>query len=76
MKIKQGKVIRIASGIFEGYSRAGPFVASREFDLVALIETLKPPRDYVQTLVVYSLSCLFGEPTQLLRHRNRPNPLA
>lgn len=41
MKIKKGEVICIASGVFEGYNRVGPFVASREFDLVAFIETVK-----------------------------------
>ncbi|PRW84818.1 hypothetical protein C7A11_25045 [Pseudomonas simiae] len=42
MKIKKGEVICIASGVFEGYDRTGPFVAIREFDLVVFIETVMP----------------------------------
>lgn len=38
MIIKKGEVIGIASGIFEGYNRAGPYVSTREFDLAAFIE--------------------------------------
>ena len=38
MIIKKGEVICIASGVFEGYNRDGPYAATREFDLAAFIE--------------------------------------
>ena len=33
MLLKKGEVVSIASGIFESYSREGPFVATQDFDL-------------------------------------------
>ena len=43
MIVKAGEVICIASGIFEGYARAGPFVATQDFDLDSFVaETMKP----------------------------------
>lgn len=43
MIINKGEVICIASGIFEGYDRNGPYVASRDFDILAFIETIRSP---------------------------------
>ena len=43
MIVKEGEVICIASGVFEGYDKAGPFKVVREFDLDAFIETAAPP---------------------------------
>jgi hypothetical protein len=40
--VKQGEVISIASGIYESYDRSGPFIATRDFDLDAIVERLKP----------------------------------
>lgn len=37
MIVKAGEVICIASGIFEGYDRAGPFVATQDFDLDSFV---------------------------------------
>lgn len=37
MIVKKGEVITLASGIFESYSREGPFVALRDFDLAVLV---------------------------------------
>lgn len=43
MIVKAGEVICIASGIFEGYDRAGPFVATQDFDLDSFVaEATKP----------------------------------
>lgn len=42
MIVKAGEVICIASGIFESYDRAGAFVATQDFDLNAVVETVKP----------------------------------
>ncbi|MDI3272472.1 hypothetical protein [Pseudomonas sp. AL03] len=43
MIVKAGEVICIASGIFEGYARAGPFVATQDFDLDSFVaEVIKP----------------------------------
>jgi hypothetical protein len=41
MIVKRGEVICIASGVFEGYDRAGPFVVAQEFDLNAFIDLVK-----------------------------------
>ena len=37
MLFKKGEVVTIASGIFESYSREGPFVATQDFDLGAFV---------------------------------------
>ena len=43
MIVKAGEVICIASGKFEGYDRAGPFVATQDFDLDSFVaEATKP----------------------------------
>ncbi|PRA33678.1 hypothetical protein [Pseudomonas poae] len=33
MLLKKGEVVTVVSGIFESYSREGPFVATQDFDL-------------------------------------------
>lgn len=38
MVVKAGEVISIASGIYEGYDRAGPFVFAQDFDFEAFID--------------------------------------
>lgn len=43
MIVKTGEIICIASGIFEGYSRSGPFVATRDFDLDSFVAKVIPP---------------------------------
>ncbi|KOP53236.1 MULTISPECIES: hypothetical protein [Pseudomonas syringae group] len=42
MIIKEGELICIASGVFEVYDKAGPFIVVRDFDLDAFIETITP----------------------------------
>lgn len=37
MIVRKGEVITLASGIFESYSREGPFVALQNFDLEAFV---------------------------------------
>lgn len=37
MIVKKGEVITIASGVFEGYDRAGPFMAVQDIDLDAFL---------------------------------------
>ena len=37
MIVKKGEVITIASGAFEGYDRAGPFIVTQDVDLEAFI---------------------------------------
>ncbi|POM10559.1 hypothetical protein CUU62_22915 [Pseudomonas sp. WP001] len=37
MLLKKGEVVTVASGIFESYSREGPFVATQDFDLGAFV---------------------------------------
>ena len=37
MLLKKGEVVTVASGIFESYSREGPFVATQDFDLGACV---------------------------------------
>jgi hypothetical protein len=39
--LRSGDVITIASGIFEGYDRSGPFLVVREFDLGAFVREVK-----------------------------------
>jgi hypothetical protein len=41
MVIKAGEVICIASGIYEGYVRTGPFIVARDFDLEAFVGQAK-----------------------------------
>jgi hypothetical protein len=43
MIVKAGEVICVASGVFEQYDRAGPFVAAQDFDLVLFIERVMSP---------------------------------
>jgi hypothetical protein len=43
MIVKAGEVICVASGVFEQYDRAGPFVATQDFDLDLFVEKLMPP---------------------------------
>lgn len=38
MVMKAGEVISIASGIYEGYDRAGPFIVVQDFDLEEFID--------------------------------------
>lgn len=39
MTVTERDVICIASGFFECYDRSGPFVATREFDLDAFVDS-------------------------------------
>lgn len=39
--LKSSEVISTASGIFEGYDKAGPFIVVRDFDLEASVEQTK-----------------------------------
>jgi hypothetical protein len=39
--LRPGDVITIASGKFEGYDRAGPFLVQREFDLDVFVREAK-----------------------------------
>jgi hypothetical protein len=41
MVMKAGEVICIASGIYEGYDRTGPFIVTRDFDLEAFVDEAK-----------------------------------
>ncbi|MBD8682322.1 hypothetical protein [Pseudomonas sp. CFBP 13719] len=41
MLIKKGEVLTIASGIYEGYDRSGPFVATQDFDLATFVASAK-----------------------------------
>lgn len=38
MVMKAGEVVCIASGIYEGYDRAGPFILVQDFDLEEFID--------------------------------------
>lgn len=38
MVMKVGDVISIASGIYEGYDKTGPFVVAQNFDFEAFID--------------------------------------
>ncbi|MBA1245880.1 hypothetical protein G7016_24460 [Pseudomonas japonica] len=38
MILKAGEVIAVASGIYEGYDKAGPFIVARDFDLQAFVD--------------------------------------
>ncbi|QCY15053.1 MULTISPECIES: hypothetical protein [Pseudomonas] len=43
MIVKSGDVICVASGIFVGYARDGPFVATQDFDLDSFVaDAMKP----------------------------------
>jgi len=56
MIVKAGEVLCIASGIFENYDRAGPFVATQDFDLDSFIaEAMKPLTEK------WEVSSLFGD---------------
>ncbi|MCY1460526.1 hypothetical protein D3C76_970870 [compost metagenome] len=39
--IKKGEALCISSGIYESYSREGPYVALRDFELEKVIEVFK-----------------------------------
>ncbi|WP_282349017.1 hypothetical protein [Pseudomonas sp. PS01301] len=41
MVMKAGEVICIASGIYEGCDRTGPFIVAQDFDLEAFIDKAK-----------------------------------
>lgn len=41
MVMKTAEVICIASGIYEGYDRTGPFIVARDFDLEAFVDKAK-----------------------------------
>lgn len=41
MVMKASEVICIASGIYEGYDRTGPFIVAQDFDLEAFIDKAK-----------------------------------
>ena len=43
MIVKAGEVICVASGVFEQYDRAGPFVATQDFDLDLFVEKMMSP---------------------------------
>lgn len=61
MIVKAGEVICIASGIYEGYVRAGPFVATQDFDLDSFVaEAMKPLTER------WEVSSLFGEIPRML----------
>ena len=45
MVMKAGEVVCIASGIFEGYDRTGPFVVVQDFDLEAFIDEVRTTID-------------------------------
>lgn len=56
MIVKAGEVICTASGIVEGYARAGPLVATQDFDLDSFVaETMKPLTEK------WEVSSLFGD---------------
>ena len=38
MVMKAGEVVCIASGVYEGYDKTGPFVVVHDFDLEAFID--------------------------------------
>lgn len=43
MILKAGEVICVASGVFEQYDRAGPFVATQDFDLDLFVDKMMSP---------------------------------
>lgn len=43
MLLKKGEVFTVASGIFESYSREGPFVATQDFNLDAFVAKAVSP---------------------------------
>lgn len=45
MQLKKGEVVSIASGVWEGYGRTGPFVVARDFDLEAFIDKVRATID-------------------------------
>jgi len=42
---KAGEVVCIASGIYEGYDKAGPFIVVQDFDLQAFIDEARTTID-------------------------------
>lgn len=61
MIVNAGEIICIASGIFEGYDRAGPFVATQDFDLDSFVaEVMKPLTER------WEVSSLFGDIPRML----------
>lgn len=62
--IKAGEVICIASGIYDGYDRKGPFIAAKEFDLIAFIDTVK-----TSNMEPWQISSLMYELPELLVER-------
>jgi hypothetical protein len=45
MVMKAGEVVCIASGVYEGYDKAGPFVVVQDFDLEAFIDEARTTID-------------------------------
>lgn len=61
MIVKAGEIICIASDIFEGYARSGPFVVTQDFDLDSFIaEAMKPLTER------WEVSSLFGDVPRML----------
>lgn len=40
--VKKGEIICVASGVYEGYGTAGPYVVVQQFSLDAFIESVTP----------------------------------
>lgn len=56
MLLKKGEVVSIASGIFESYSREGPFVATQDFDLGVFVpKTVSPTETWELTGVLWDV---------------------
>ncbi|WP_282348447.1 hypothetical protein [Pseudomonas sp. PS01301] len=64
MIVKTGEVICIASGIYEGYDRSGPFVATREFDLGSFVAEVIP-----QQTKRHDMSALLWDVPRMLLER-------
>lgn len=45
MQLKKGDIVSIASGVWEGYNRTGPFIVERDFDLAAFIDAARATID-------------------------------
>jgi hypothetical protein len=41
MLMTAGEVITVASGIYEGYDKTGPFIVVKDFDLSAFVDEAK-----------------------------------
>lgn len=62
MLLKKGEVVSIASGIFESYSREGPFVATQDFDLGAFVaKTVSATETWELTGVLWEVPRLLVE---------------